>query len=304
MKALVSGASGFCGRHLCRFLAKQGVGVSSIGLRAGEKNHFLIQSINDVAGMMEVFRKVDPDYVFHLAGIVEAEDPTLIYQVNVHFALNLLRALMLGGLGTVPILLVGSAAEYGWVDQKDLPIREDYRCQPLDHYGISKLAQTLIGKAGARAGHSVVVARPGNIVGPGMGGHLLLAHVAKQVASIMQRKQEPILETGNLETARDFIDVSDAVRIYWELVQNPLAYGEIVNVCTGNPVVVGSMVERLIAISGTHIDVVSKHENFKKWDLPVYYGSTDKLMRFLGWKPRFQTDKSLKAVLDSCLENL
>ena len=303
MKALVSGANGFCGRHLCQFLAKQGVGVSSIGLRAGEKNHFLIQSINDVPGMMEVFRKVKPDFVFHLAGIVEAEDPTLIYQVNIHYALNLLRGLMLAGLGTIPILLVGSAAEYGWVDQKDLPIREDHRCQPLDHYGISKLAQTLIGKAAARTGHSVVVARPGNIVGPGMGGHLVLAHVAKQVASIMQRKQEPILKVGNLETARDFIDVSDVVRIYWELVQNPLAYGEIVNVCTGNPVAVGSMVERLIAISGTHIDIVSRPENFKKWDLPVYSGSTDKLKTFLGWEPRFQIDRSLKAILDSCLEN-
>ena len=264
MKVLVSGASGFCGRHLCRFLAEQGVDVSSISLRAGKKNYFHIQSINDMPGLLDVLCKVKPDFVFHLAGIAEAEDPTFFYQVNVLYALNLLRAMMLAGLGSVPILLVGTAAEYGWVDQKDLPIREDHRCQPLDHYGISKLAQTLIGKAAARTGRPVVVVRPGNIVGPGMAGHLVLARAAKQVASIMQRKQDPIVEMGNLETARDFIDVTDAVRIYWELVQNPVAYGEIVNVCTGNPVVVGSMVERLIALSGTQIDVVSRSENFKK----------------------------------------
>jgi GDP-4-dehydro-6-deoxy-D-mannose reductase len=302
MKVLVSGAYGFCGRHLCRFLAEQGVGVSSIGLKAGEKNHFLIPSINDVPGMAEVLQKIKPDYVLHLAGIAEAEDPTLVYQVNVHYALNLLRAMMLEGLGAVPILLVGTAAEYGWVDQKELPIREDHCCQPLDHYGISKLAQTLIGKAAARVGRPVVMVRPGNIVGPGMGRHLALARAARQVASIMKRNQEPVVEMGNLETARDFIDVSDAVRIFWELVQNPLAYGEIVNVCTGNPVAVGSFVERLIALSGTQIDVVSRSENFKKWDLPVYSGSTDKLKKFLGWEPRFQTDKSLKAILDSCIE--
>lgn len=303
MKALVSGASGFCGRHLCRFLAKQGVEVSSIGLKAGEKNHFLIQSTNDVAGMTEVFRKVMPDFVFHLAGIIVAEDPVLVYQVNVHYTLNLLRAMKLAGLGAVPILLVGTAAEYGWVDQKELPIREDHCCQPLEHYGISKLAQTLIGMAAARTGRPVVVVRPGNIVGPGMGGHLVLARAAKQVASIMQRKQEPIVEMGNLETSRDFIDISDAVRIYWELVQTPVAYGEIVNVCTGDPVAVGSIVERLIALSGTQMDVVSRSKNFKKWDLPVYCGSNDKLKRLLGWVPRFQTDRSLKAILDSCLEN-
>ena len=253
--------------------------------------------------MTEVFRKVMPDFVFHLAGIIVAEDPVLVYQVNVHYTLNLLRAMMLAGLGAVPILLVGTAAEYGWVDQKELPIREDHRCQPLEHYGISKLAQTLIGMAAAHTGRPVVVVRPGNIVGPGMGGHLVLARAAKQVASIMQRKQEPLVEMGNLETARDFIDVSDAVRIYWELVQTPVAYGEIVNVCTGNPVAVGSIVERLIALSGTQMDVVSRSQNFKKWDLPVYCGSNDKLKRFLGWVPGFQIDRSLKAILDSCLEN-
>jgi GDP-4-dehydro-6-deoxy-D-mannose reductase len=302
MKALVTGIGGFCGRHLCRYLAKQGVGVSSIGLRAGGGNHFVIQSINDVPGITEALRAVKPDVIFHLAGAADADDPTLVYLVNVHYALNLFRALTLTGLAGVPVLLVGSAAEYGWVDEKDLPIREDHHCLPLDHYGISKFTQTLIGMTAARAGHRVVVARPGNIVGPGMGGHLVLARAARQVASIIQQKREPIVELGNLETARDFIDVSDVVRIYWQLAQNPAAYGEIVNVCTGNPVGVGSLVGRLIALSGTQIEVLSRSRRFKKWDLPVYSGSTVKLKKLLGWQPRFHTDKSLKAILESFLE--
>ena len=50
------------------------------------------------------------------------------------------------------MILTGTSAEYGLVAKEQLPITEDTPAKPYDHYGISKLAQTLMGIREARDG--------------------------------------------------------------------------------------------------------------------------------------------------------
>src|SRR5207248_561315 len=108
--------------------------------------------------------------------------PDAYYLVNTVYAARLLHAMELAGCALVPTLLIGSAAEYGAVNEDDVPITETMPARPIDHYGISKLAQTLIGQAAARDGRSIVVARTFNAIGPGMPEHLSVQSFVKQIA--------------------------------------------------------------------------------------------------------------------------
>ena len=297
MKVLITGASGFCGQYLSQYLRKQGVKVYSLGSRVGDEKHFQIESVCDVLGIEKALRHLKADFIFHIAGIVKAENPVVIYQVNLEYAISLFNAVRRAEQKNTPVLLVGTSAEYGLVDEKDMPITEDFKGTPYSHYGISKLAQTLAGLAEARKGHPVVIVRPFNIVGAGMPDYLVVGSVAKQIAQISRYQKEPTIEIGNIKSSRDFVNVTDVAKCYWKLIQAPSAYGEIVNICTGHPITVHEIVERMIAFSGKDIKLVLKIAQFNNFDPPVHYGSAEKLDRLIGYTPTFDLDNTLSSVL-------
>ena len=140
-----------------------------------------------------------------MAGLTWA-DPGRFYAANVMLAAHLLDAVRASERhlrwcwrvgGRVWPCSGSSAARY-----------RRHPCKPLTHNGISKHAQTLLGLAHARAGLRVLVARIFNPVGAGMPGRLALPSFAAAVA----RGREN-LTVGNLDVARDFIHVADAVRL-------------------------------------------------------------------------------------------
>jgi GDP-4-dehydro-6-deoxy-D-mannose reductase len=274
-KALITGASGFTGRHLVVHLNSQGVETSSKGLRRGQ--------IANPKILTETLEEAQPDYVFHLAGVSSGESAEEYFRSNVLYAVTLLRALRDASLDDRPVLFVGSGAEYGRVDDKDLPITEKTKCRPYNYYGMSKLMQTLIGLSAAEAGnYRIVVARPFNIVGTGMPEHLALSSFAQQIREIKAGKQPPVIEVGNLTSHRDFIDIEDVVQLYWAIIQNPKAYGEVFNLCTGIATSMEAVLARLIDISGLSIDIRIDPKKWKEVDIPVHYGSNRKLHQLTG----------------------
>jgi len=284
MKALVTGAGGFCGTHLCRYLEEEGVQVFSVGHReSGRSLQRIIPDMRDVDLWASVLHEIQPDYIFHLAGIVHSSDPCLFYQVNTQIAVALMEALDSSSIRNCPLLIAGTSAEYGQIVNENLPITESLTPQPYNHYGISKLAQTLEGLAAGRKGMPVVVARPFNVIGPGMPDYLVVQNFVAQLKSISDGLSLPCIEVGNIETSRDFISVKDVVRIYWKLIRTSDAYGEVVNVCSGGPVSVKEVLFSLIEMSAiTNISVKKDTLRLKSVDIPCHYGSTDKLRRIIG----------------------
>ena len=299
MNALVTGAGGFCGKHLTAYLEDQGVAVHRLTREGdGESRRHRVRDITNIRELIAVLETVRPDYIFHLAGVLNDPDPVLFYRVNTQFAVALLQALRETGLVTCPVLLAGTAAEYGMVLPQDLPVREDLSPHPYNHYGISKLAQSLVGLSASREGIPIVIVRPFNIIGPGMPEHISIGSFARQVAHILEAKLPPVLEVGNLTAVRDFVDVGDLVGIYWDLIRTPSAHGQIINICSGRGVVIGDIVSRLIKLSGMPIEVKVDEARFKPIDIPVHYGSTDKLERLLGRTPRTDLDSTLQSIFE------
>ena len=296
MRALVTGAGGFVGRHLCALLDMQGVEVRTIGLRPTSAAHLTVDPM-DLVALTAAVDTAQPTAVFHLAGVTVSADPTDYYRVNAAFAAGLLAALERSGQEAVPVLLVGSAAEYGPIGPASLPVSETMPECPMSDYGISKLAQTHLGLAAAARGRPIVVVRPFNIIGPGMPTSLAVGSFAAQVAAIIRGDAPPLLRVGNLASSRDLIDVRDVVRLFVALLEHPQACGRVINLCTGVATAMQAVVADLIALAGMEIAVECDQSRVKGNDSSVHYGSTALLSSLLGPLALRPVGTSLREVL-------
>jgi GDP-4-dehydro-6-deoxy-D-mannose reductase len=233
----------------------------------------------------------------HLAGVTNSPIPSQFYLVNTVYAASLLHALEIAGYGDRPVLLVGTAAEYGQITPDQLPVVETLPCNPYNHYGISKLAQTQMGLTLAKQGRRIVIARPSNIIGAGMPKNLALASFASQIRAIATGEQPPVIEVGNLSSVRDFVDVDDLVQVYWQLIQTPNAYGDVINVGSGCGMMIGDLLAQLIELSGLTIDVRVDPVRYKPIDVPVHYSSVEKLNALTGTIPTFHPKNVLRKIL-------
>lgn len=298
MRVLLTGAGGFCGRHLLTYLRQQDAEVYTLGRQAASENHFCA-AMSDVCGLAEALKSSQPDYIFHLAGVSHTADTALVYQVNTAYAAALLQAMELAGNRQTPVLLVGTSAEYGRVTEQELPITEDLPARPYNHYGISKLAQTLMGLA---CGRPVVVVRPFNLIGEGMPEHLMMKSFARQIAGIATGRRAPVMEVGNLNTSRDFIDVREAMKLYWQLIQTPAAYGEIVNICSGREARIGDVLNRMLEISGVQAEIHTQASRLRPDEVVLHYGSVEKLERLTGTVTAPDLDAMLTRILRAEME--
>jgi GDP-4-dehydro-6-deoxy-D-mannose reductase len=303
MRALVTGAGGFCGQHLLPYLEKQGVEVHTLGTKSVGDRHYFLQDPADATALIDIVKAVRPDYVFHLAGVASSKNPTLFYQINSVYAATLLHALEIAGYANCPVLLVGTSAEYGVISPEQLPIREEMKPYPYSHYGISKLSQTLMGESLAKQGRPLVMVRPFNIIGQGMPEYLALQSFAQQIRRIAGGQQAPLIQVGNLSSLRDFVAVQEVVKIYWQLMQLPSAIGQVINICSGQGISIAEILQRLVQLSQLKVDIQIDPERFKAVDIPVHYGSTEKLQQLIGYAPDLNLDSVIKSMLSGIPTN-
>ncbi|MGD2119005.1 MAG: NAD-dependent epimerase/dehydratase family protein [Chromatiales bacterium] len=284
MRALLTGASGFVGGYLTEFLQQQGIEVFSIGRTAIDGVHnYKCADLMDKNGFGDILSDIQPDYFFHLAGTTRAPDFQQALKVNASFGANLLDAIAVTGLtGKTRCLFYGSAAEYGLVPKEDLPLSESHCCQPYSHYGISKLAQTQNALAWATTTGRAVVVRPFTILGKGMPVSMAIGSFAEQISSIAASGGHGKLQTGNLDVSRDFIDVRDAVEISWRLVNNEQAYGQVINLCSGKATGLRKIVDYMIELSGSDIDIEYSLDRIRSIDMQFHYGDNRRLMNAIG----------------------
>jgi GDP-4-dehydro-6-deoxy-D-mannose reductase len=301
LRAIVTGGCGFSGRALVRRLAVAGIEAHAI-TRAPPapdngpppENMHVVREVS-VAALTKVIEGVRPGWIFHLAGVPPGVPRPLHDAVNAGYAGALLEALKQARRRDCPILFIGSAAEYGIVPPSRIPVRESEAARPVSAYGDAKLAQTKLALAAASRGFRVVVARPFNIIGPGMPPHLALQAFACQVAEIALGRRQPVLDVGNLDTARDFVDVDDAVDAYWALMLAE-PWGEIVNICSGHPTAMRELLNRVLRLAGVVPEIRTDPTRLRRHDVAVLYGSSSKFRSITGKAPDTPLDDTLQRV--------
>jgi len=257
-RALITGASGFLGRHLCAALKRRGVTTIALARLGSEmaptdERITLLDETNpqELASALSV---AAAQWVFHLAGRPTAATLTELYRANTVYGASLLQAAR--STPDPPVmLLAGTAAEYGSAAVRQGRVGEDIECKPTTPYGITKLAQTLHGLAWP---DRLIVARLFNPVGPGMPRHLALGDFTDQIS-----KMEPAggrLVTGQLSVERDFIEVSSVVEALIGLVLSPLDRPLVVNICSGVGTSLRDLLDGLIRASGKSITIEERED--------------------------------------------
>ncbi len=297
-KALITGAGGFCARHLVRLLNEEGqmeiLGIDRHVDRPAKVvlDCYIQTDVSDQIQVTDVIRRFRPDYVFHLAGSStgSAED---IYQTNLMGTLYLLEALR-SYAPDARVLLAGSAAEYGQVSESVLPITEKHPCRPIGNYGVSKHAMTLAGLDYVqRFGMKIVIARTFNIIGAGVPQHLVAGAVLRQAKHAFSNGGDLVIKVGDLSTKRDFVAVNDVVGAFMQMVQGNY-WGQVFNLCSGRPYLIRDMVDLLLSNSPHPIKVEVDSCLLRSSDIAISYGSWEKANRTFGFEPIISIEEVLR----------
>jgi len=304
--ALVTGAEGFIGSHMVRFLAAEGWDV--IG---GHRLHtnslpkirnvqFVQCDLTNSQRVEHVFEEHKPTHVFHLGAqslpTVSWDDPVGTFESNIMGSLHVFEAIRHQKPHPV-VVSACSSAEYGNVPPSAIPVKEEQPLHPLHPYGISKVCLDLLAREYFLDYQVPAVnIRLFNTTGPGKTNDAPSDFV-RQLIRIKKGLQKPVLEVGNLKPRRAFLDVTDTVRGFY-LAAMKGHRGQTYNLCAARTYEVGEVLQLAIDQSGLKLEVRPVPRLMRPSDEKIIFGSTRKIRRDTGWKPLL----SLKQTLASMLE--
>lgn len=299
-RVLVTGATGFFGRHFCRYLAAHAPEVELtttdiVPAGAALPGRFVQVDLANEAAAAELIRAARPDCVVHLAGTFGTGAAVDLYQANLLPLVAVLEGLRQEAANAI-LITAGSAAEYGRGTVGHLPVDEDCPCAPVTLYGQSKLAATQVAQYYHRVhGLGTMVVRPFQLLGPGMSSRLAPGAFAEQLHAALASGPATV-RVGNLESQRDFLDVRDAAEAVWALCSNP-APGEVFNLCAGRPTRMGDLLQIMMNVSQAKVVVETDPARLRgAADVSTVYGSFQKLNRHCGWQPRRSLEESARSM--------
>lgn len=292
-RALLTGVSGFAGKHLAAHLIASGWDVAgTIHNRTsgipGVAEYAL--AIDDDSALLATVSAVRPTHVFHLAAIVDSvttPDVMTLYRTNILGTAALLEAV--GRVGGIERVLVASSSfAYGAPPVDGRPVRESDALAPTTPYGASKVASEAIAlQWGRSTGVDVVVTRAFQHTGPGHVGAYALSDWARQLAAGATE-----IRVGNLDVARDYMDVRDVVAAYESLILTGRA-GCVYNVASGVPVTMRALLQGLIEAFGSSASIVVDPDRLRRLDHPVFVADISRLGEDTTFRPRYSLQETL-----------
>ena len=311
MRVLITGVAGFVGPYLAAELAEEtGVELFGMALNANDREAagplpaglgMLLGDVTDDASIRAVLEAARPEVVYHLAGASSGaaawRRPAECFEVNALGTLRLLEGIRRLGLDATTVV-ASSGEVYGTADDEAHPLTEDSPLRPLSPYAASKAAQDLVAAQYPRAyGMRVIRLRLFNHTGPRHPEQFVASAFARQIARIERGLQEPVIEVGNLDARRDFIDVRDVARAY-RLAARQDVCGDVFNVCSGRAVSVRDILDRLLGLARCEVAVRTDPERMRPADIPLLIGDPRRFREATGWTPAIPIERTLADLLE------
>jgi len=264
-------------------------------------NAYLSGDLRDSGFVAEAMGSTDLDCIVHLAAQSSVrrsfDEPVATLSDGTLPALHILNHLRESGAKT-RVLLVGSADEYGVVPADEMPIAETHAVNPASPYALAKSVQNQFGAMfNTLYGVDTVMTRSFNHTGPGQREDFVLSNFARQVAEIKRGRHEPVIDVGNLEIRRDFLDVRDVCDAYVVLLKKGRR-GETYNVCSGNSYRIRDLLDRICALAGVTVQVRVDQARIRPVDMPDLRGDGTKIHEHTGWRAKLDINETLKAMLE------
>lgn len=255
----------------------------------------------DATSLVRVIEACQPDVIFHLAASSSVASswstPAEMMQVNALGTLHLLEAVRQLDLDA-RVVLACSAESYGQVAAERLPISEDEPFHPVSPYAVSKATIDLLAYQYFQTFRlQTVRLRLFNHVGPGQSARFVISGFAHQIAEIEAGRQPPVIQVGNLDAKRDFVDVRDVVRAY-VMAAVQAQPGEAYNVASGRAISIREALDRLLALTDSVVDLVFDPARLRPSDIDLLVGDAGRLQAATGWRPEIELSQTLADTLD------
>ncbi len=241
-RVLVTGATGFIGRHLCGVLVGlgaevHGVSRSSFAWHTAKGIKLWQADLTDLEAVRQLVAKVRPHLIYHLAGMVTARQ-------DIDLVLPMLYSNL---VGTVHVLLAANASDCQRVvvaSSAEEPRANDD--VPLSPYAAAKFAATVYSRTFSELYDlPVVVARLFMGYGPGQDQDKLIPYVIRCLLA----GESPKLSSGNRTC--DFIYVLDIVRGLLVLGVRSNVDGHIVELGSGQGTTIREVVDMILELTGS-----------------------------------------------------
>ena len=288
-KAIVTGASGFIGSHLCHRLSQTGVDLHGISRKEQQSNLTSIRwwqgDLADITVTRRILTSIKPDFIFHLASpVVGARDLDIVpptFYSNLASTVNILTVAT--EIGCTRVILVGSLEE---------PDEHDITAIPCSPYAAAKWACS----GYARMFHAlyntpVSVARLFMVYGPGQQD---LRKLIPYVTLSLLRNEVPKLTSGYRKI--DWIYVEDVVEGLLLMGQGPSIEGCTLDLGSGSLATIRTVVEQLIVAIGSDLKPIYGALPVRAME-QVRTADTQDTFAKIGWRPRTDLKDGLQSTV-------
>ncbi len=301
MNFLITGAAGFLGSNLANYLVREGHQVRGLDdLSTGDPQAlspevlFTRGDVNDRPKLWTLLQ--DVDCVYHLAARVAVPESVLYPReynaVNVGGTVSLMEAMR--DVGVRRVVFISSGTVYG--DQAKQPLNENVQPYPHSPYAVSKLAaEYYVRTIGDLWGIETVSLRVFNAYGPGQ--HLPPSHPPVIPNFLRQAiRGGTLVMHGDGNQTRDYVFVDDVVNTMIAAATAPSIDNLIINIGSGRETSINELVQLVMEVTGTKIEVISNHKN----DPGVSRMCADLTLarQMLGYKPHFTLAEGLRLTIE------
>jgi GDPmannose 4,6-dehydratase len=314
-KALITGINGQDGSYLSELLIEKGYEVWGIvkrnsvsetqttridHLRDKDLVHLEYADLTDMASLIRVLSKIQPDEVYNLAAQshvrISFDQPIYTANVTGVGTLNLLEAVRMVSPHS-KVYQASSSEMFGNSIDEDGYQRESTPMNPVSPYGCAKVFSYNICKNYRNAyGMKIWNGILFNHESPRRGTNFVTNKVVKAAVRISLGMQDKI-HIGNLDATRDWGHAKDYVYAMWLMLQTekPDDY-----VCsTGISHSVRDLCDYTFSFLGLdykkYVEIDEKH--FRPEELENLKGDSSKIKKDLGWKPQYTFETMLDEMI-------
>jgi nucleoside-diphosphate-sugar epimerase len=298
MRVLVTGGTGFMGRHLVRALQARGDEVVVAGRRAAAPAGVLPSGVEYRGGDLAtpacseaLFAGPRFDCVFHLASAVDVSRDLAAIDLQVGStqmaAIHVARACLAHDVGR--LVHVGTCEEYG---NGPAPFRETQDPSPVSPYSAAKVAASaFVRMLCASFGLRAVIVRPFLTYGPEQESNLLIPAL---IRSALAGRDFPM--TGGEQT-REFNYVDDIVDGFLRAAEAPSIDGLVINLGCAEPRRIRDVAALVLDLMGNPVHAEIGKLPYRPGETWEFYCDNTRARELLGWKPAVALEDGLRRTI-------
>ena len=283
MKILVTGATGFLGRHLINVLLKNKsykIIASSRNINEAKKFNwfnkvkYIEHDINNNIDEDLHYYFEKPDKLIHLAWdkVNDVQDLTHVEQ-QLFNQFNFIKNFIDGGLRE--LIVAGSCFEYGMLEGC---LKEDFEVSPVNSYGIAKnKLRIFVEKLKKNYNFNYKWIRIFYVYGDGQSKTSLFYQLDRAI----KNKNKQFNMSGG-EQLRDYLSIEEVTKYLCLIVEQNIFVDKVINCCSGKPITVKNLVKKYLKTKDYELELNLGYYPYREFEPMSFWGDRtylDKLLK-------------------------